>query len=159
MAALTGLGMAGAFWPLADLANNFAPLWAALSIPGAALALLLRGKARWRALGMFIIALIWNVWLISPNPVRASQAAASGAPGLRIIALNVFGFRATLQPTLDYLRQTPADFVVLSEVDERDLEALEALRGVYPYWTHCDSAPDCETLILSKSPPDGGRRA
>jgi endonuclease/exonuclease/phosphatase (EEP) superfamily protein YafD len=152
MAALTILGMAGAFWPLADLVNNFAPLWVGLAILGALLVLLMRGPSRWRALCVFATALAWNIWLIAPEFMRRSPAATATAP-VRIIALNAFGFRATLQPTLDYLRRTPADFVVLSEVDQTDDKALEALRGVYPYFTRCQSAPDCQTLILSRWPP------
>jgi endonuclease/exonuclease/phosphatase (EEP) superfamily protein YafD len=153
MAALTILGMAGAFWPLADLVNNFAPLWAGLAILGGLLALLTRGPSRWRALGVFATALAWNIWLIAPEYMRRSPAATATAPPVRIIALNVFGFRPTLQPTLNYLRRTPADFVVLSEVDRADRNALEALRGVYPYFTRCQSAPGCQTLILSRWPP------
>ena len=115
-------------WWLAMLANltpfYFAPLL--LLFP---LALLARSK--WGLLLLLPLAaaglITYGRYFLPPEPIDAA-----GAPSVRVIAFNVSNKPRPLDPIEAWLREQPADLVLLQELPAQ-WEGLLRLRDLYPY--------------------------
>ena len=123
------LAPAARWWWVADLCCHFRLPYAIAMGMFAVVYGLLR---RWRRLAVVSLVLAFNVWLLWP--LFAVRSAPSDVDeSLRLMAANVFIGNRQPQPVLDLVREERPDLVLLVEVDDRWMSALEELGDEYPH--------------------------
>lgn len=88
--------------------------------------------------------------LQSVSPI--AEANARAAPGLRVMAFNLWQRNEDLSLAMRMIEQSGADVVLLSELTPEARRALEAVRQAYPYAVFCPPARPCDQGLLSKIP-------
>lgn len=145
----------GVFEPF-DFANQFAPLWLAVGLTAAAVAVLLEtGRRRLFVLaaGMAILGL--GGLRVAPElaaafEFRAAPPAPAGA--LKIISFNVWKSDQDPAGTAAWILAQNADIVVLDDAALRGELVADALSAKYPFHVRCN-AKRCSTMLLSRLAP------
>lgn len=125
---LTLLGFLGdsAWW--LDVLNQgrMQYLWCSLVV-----GLILLAARAWGWLGVAVVAVAINAWLVLPWFFGSTPQAAAAQRDLRLMALNVRGPNEEFAPILDLLRREEPDLVVLNEVDPAWLKQIRDLDTGY----------------------------
>lgn len=139
------LGMA---WSLADLVAQFLQqvAWGTLAL--GVVALMARRRRR-AAAAAALLAL--QLAVLRPEP-GGFGAAADGAPS-RVLFFNVWARNGSPDETLDFIRRSGADVVVLAEVTEGWPARLGALAEAYPWRVDCLDRSGCDVVLLARTEP------
>ncbi len=126
----TVAGFWGRLWWVLELDSHFRPHLAA------SLALLfpvwLARRHRRLAVGCALFAVINAAPVLALLWPAVSSGSGEAVP-LRIVAINVETSNRRADLVLEFLRRAEADVILLMEVDERWMGALEPLRAAYPH--------------------------
>jgi endonuclease/exonuclease/phosphatase (EEP) superfamily protein YafD len=128
------LGLLGGWSWILDLFAHFR--WQYLFVSVIVLGIATWRRARW-IIAAAGLTLLLNGLLIGAQAWRwqlqgGSPAAGSG-PGLSVVALNVLRINSRKQDVLAYLRAADADVIVLLEVDQSWMQALQPLQASHPH--------------------------
>ncbi|MBX9745346.1 MAG: endonuclease/exonuclease/phosphatase family protein [Hyphomonadaceae bacterium] len=139
----------GAFSPLLDGLNHFAPIWLFLSLC-AGLACFAIGARGWAT--YCLIAALAHAALMAPEFMRPTPtpAPAPSAQTVRIIWLNTWMGSRPSEEVLDYLTTSGADFVLVSELHDEGQAGFQRLRAAYPTMIRCDGGHECNTMIFAR---------
>ncbi len=151
-AVLLALGAwGGAFSPLLDGLNHFAPIWLLLSFC-AGLACILSGARGWAA--YCLVAALAHAAIMAPEFMRpmSSPAPASSERTIRVVWLNTWMGSRPTEEVLRYLETSGADFVLVSELHDEGQEGFQRLRAAYPTMIRCAGGHECNTMIFAKRP-------
>ena len=143
------LSLGGAVSDKLDLFAQAAPAWLVAGLIGFFVLALSGGSRVGLALAAF--AVIGSAALIAPD-VMAGLAQRRLAPEheiLKIVQFNLWDRNRDPAATANWLRAEKADIVVLEELGDRSIPL--GLSDAYPFSTSC--APDCATVILSRTAP------
>jgi len=121
-------GFLGRLWWMFELTSHFR-LHLALSL--GALAVVWALKCRWRMTAICGAAAAINAALVSCLLWPGEKMAATPGPRLRLVAINVHTENAHCDLVLEFLRHTDVDVILLMEVNEHWISALESLRTNY----------------------------
>lgn len=116
------------------------------------LACLVLARRRWRA-ALATLCLLVQIATLQ-WPMRAALAAE---PGGRALFLNLWVDNQAPQRSLDFIRASGADVVVLAEVIGDWIPALDALADIYPHRVGCLRHPGCDVVLLSRVPVQASR--
>jgi endonuclease/exonuclease/phosphatase (EEP) superfamily protein YafD len=111
---------------------------------------LIRRKRFWLVTGA--IALLWNVGLVIPMYWPRPPAQDRQRATLTVVLSNVRTENTTPERVLEFLRKTPADIVVLEEVDEKWLERLEEWRQSMNNWLQNGQMDNFGIAVYSRLP-------
>lgn len=156
LAALSVIGLLGAWIRWADVVNQFAPLWLALAM-FMLLVLAVRGGPRGsrRAGAMLLFAVAVQGGLTIPEllaGVRAIPRSPRSGPAFTVLTFNVWNDAADRAGMIDRIAASGADVVTLQEALALEQAPSAKLAAAYPYRATCDDWWGCEILILSKRP-------
>lgn len=143
---------AGAFSPALDGLNHFAPFWLLFSL-GAIAACLFFRRADRIAIGLASLGALLQLGIIAPEFVRSSAPRASidaAAPQVRIVWLNTWLGNRPSGDVLEYLEQTDADFLLVSELHDEGQAGFRRLRELYPTLIACVGGHECNTRIYAR---------
>jgi endonuclease/exonuclease/phosphatase (EEP) superfamily protein YafD len=118
------------WWPLENLGVFRLQYAVLLGIAAGALAL---GRRFVRAAALAVLAVVQVAPLLPLWLARHEAATATGAQRLRLIVLNVHTENHDYGRTVDFIRTAHPDLVLLEEVDDAWVQALDALRGEFPF--------------------------
>ena len=115
---------------------------------------------RWKTLAAALALLaVVNLATILPLYVPQSWVGDASTPGrnaatvpLRVAALNVRTSNQQFDEVVAYLRDNPADVVIVLEVDDRWSQSLRALEPQYPHQHHEPRADNFGIALLSRLP-------
>lgn len=127
LATLTGF--LGRFWWVLELTSHFRPH---LAVALATLTVFWMFKRRWRMATVCGVCTMINATLVFALLWPGGKTAASAGARLRLVTINVHTPNARTDLVLEFLRKVDADVILLMEVDERWMTALEPLRTQYP---------------------------
>jgi endonuclease/exonuclease/phosphatase (EEP) superfamily protein YafD len=130
MAVATVAGFFGHSWWVLDLAAHFRVQYAAGLLLLALGSLGMRCWRRallWGALGML------NAGLVAPAFRVSAQAIEAAGPRLRLVLTNVHTANRRFEDLLALVRETSPDLLLLVEVDDAWMRALEPLAPEYPW--------------------------
>lgn len=126
-----------------------------IGLLGCLLLLLLLRDFRWSLLAL-VAAFLVNLYLVAPFYASAPTPvahAASEAPPLRVMALNISTSNAGYSQVVDLIRARQPDLVFMSEVREDLLAVLrEELTDSYPYLHAEPSRMTLGVAFLSRQP-------
>jgi endonuclease/exonuclease/phosphatase (EEP) superfamily protein YafD len=150
------LGLLGRWNAWADLANQFAPIWLAITLL-AILAQIAAGSGRLRSATtlMLLAAATLQGILTLPELARGASPfppATSRAIALTIMTFNVWNESPDRPREVDSIVRSGADIVTLQEALSVDRMRSPKLAAAYPYRATCDDWWHCEILILSRRP-------
>jgi endonuclease/exonuclease/phosphatase (EEP) superfamily protein YafD len=153
-AAVSVLGLMGAFSDSLDVLNHFTPITLVLSL--AALGANVGAEAHWPGLVLGGTAVCACLALMIPEVVAGRLPKRSDEAGarLKIVQFNLWRWSADPQASLAWILSEDADIVVLQETIGPWEAVSEALAGLYPhrsppYWWASGAT------ILSKIAPTG----
>lgn len=134
-------------WSLADLVTQFLQqvAWSTLGVLG--LSVLLRHRCR-----ALVAAGLLGVQLSVMRPDLSGPRAVAGDARAQVLFLNVWTRNTDHAETLDFVRASGADVVVLAEVAEHWPDAIAALADTYPWRTDCLAFGGCDVVLLSRNP-------
>lgn len=116
-------------WYLAELVNSFR-LQVSLGLLGLALMLWYCGFRKWgMGQGLFALFLLYPV-LSAMIPQRQPDA---GVEPISLLSFNVLGTNIDQQPSLELLRDSGADILVVLEYENNWVETLNELEHTYAY--------------------------
>jgi endonuclease/exonuclease/phosphatase (EEP) superfamily protein YafD len=95
--------------------------------------------------------LIWNLALVAPDYV-GSPAAVDGSAQLRLMSANVRTSNRNYERFLEAVRAADPDVLLVMEIDDGWLQALEAVRNHYPHVTSAPRPDNFGIGLLSKLP-------
>lgn len=121
----TVTGFLGRLWWVLELTSHFR-LHLALSLGAIAVAWAVR--RRWRMAVLCGVGAAVNAVLVLFLLWPGGKGAATAGPRLRLVAINVHTANERSDLVLEFLRRADADVVLLMEVSERWMNALESLR-------------------------------
>jgi endonuclease/exonuclease/phosphatase (EEP) superfamily protein YafD len=127
---LIGFGSLGGVFPALDLASHFQAIYFVCAIAGFIACALLR-RWRWMVLAMACAAL--TGMRVVPWYLGGSAPANVEGEPLRVLLINVRTTNDRDDDVLALVRAEDPDLIVLHEVNERWMNALESLRTDYPY--------------------------
>lgn len=141
----------GAFSPLLDGLNHFAPIWLLASL-GAGLACFLIGARGWAA--YCLLAALAHGAIMAPEFLRPTSPRATGASErtIRVVWLNTWMGSRPTEEVLHYLATSGADFVLVSELHDEGQEGFRRLREAYPTMIRCEGGHECNTMVFAKRP-------
>ncbi len=141
----------GAFSPLLDGLNHFAPIWLLASL-GAGLACFLCGARGWAA--YCLVAALAHGAIMAPEFLRpmSPPVAATSERTIRVLWLNTWMGSRPTEEVLHYLETSGADFVLVSELHDEGQEGFQRLRAAYPTMIRCEGGHECNTIIFAKRP-------
>lgn len=150
--AASTLGSLGSLHFLLDLLSHFRCQYlAALAVLAA---LLWRMKSpRWAAVAL--AGLIHNAILVGPYylPTTGGSATTQNSqPALKIVSFNVHTTNRNSAAVRDYLLQSNADLILLTEVDHRWIRELKPLLECYPHTALAPEADNFGIALYSKLP-------
>ena len=125
----TVTGFLGRLWWIFELTSHFR-LHLALSL--GAIAGGWAVKRRWRMAAICGGGAAINAGLVLLLLWPGGKAVATAGPRLRLVSINVQTENERSDLVLEFLRRTDADVILLMEVNERWMNALESLRTNYP---------------------------
>ncbi len=124
----SGLGLlARLWWPL-ELFAHFRVQYLGLSV---ALAVGLTALGRYRTAGLAVGLAAFNLLWVAP--AWLAQRPAPGETQLRLVEINLNSQNTEHARVAEFLRAADADLVLLIEVNERWLAALEPVASGYPH--------------------------
>ncbi len=154
MGGIALLSLGGAFSDTLDILTHFEPFLLA----GGLVALLLQAPRTTRhslAAAFALTAVVIPAGLMAPE-LAARWTDVHARPGrdtLKVIQMNVWSENLDPAATARWLAAQNADVVVLEEVVHLSVPIPDALGRAYPYRTPNDPTAECDTFILSKTPP------
>ncbi len=108
------------------------------------------------------LLLVPNAWSVAPyllplaiTPSEAGSVAAGHE--IRVVALNLLFSNGNHAAVRDYLRQSDADLLVLSELTPVWVSALREVTATYPYWLSVDRIHPWGLGLYSRYPLRGER--
>ncbi len=151
--ALGLLGQVGQFFPAADAVNHYAPIWIAIGLVGAAIALLLRpsrAQALWiTAVSFVLIAILAR--MVLPDFLASARHGGEGAD-LTLVQFNAMKENAKPAVAAAWIIAQRADVVTIEEARESS-PVMRRLRETYPFQTGCLDHDRCSTAILTREAP------
>ncbi|MFO1070001.1 MAG: endonuclease/exonuclease/phosphatase family protein [Geminicoccaceae bacterium] len=133
---------------VADLLGQFLQQVALLTLALALLTWLTRQRLR-----ALVAAALLALQLVVLRPdLDSIGAAADGAPA-RVLFFNVWARNGSREETLDYIRRSDADVVVLAEVTEGWPALIDRLADAYPWRVDCLGHSGCDVVLLARSRP------
>jgi endonuclease/exonuclease/phosphatase (EEP) superfamily protein YafD len=95
--------------------------------------------------------LIWNLVLVAPD-FWGSSALVDSSVHLRVMSANVHTSNRDYERFLQTVRAADPDVLLVMEIDERWLQAMEELRDDYPHGTSAPRADNFGIGLFSKLP-------
>ncbi len=127
LATLTGF--LGRLWWVFELTCHFR---LHLAVALGAMAIVWAVKRSWRMAAVCGVAAAVNAVLLLFLLWPGGKTVVAAGPLLRLVAINVHTENERSDLVLEFLRRTDADVILLMEVNERWMTALESLRTHYP---------------------------
>lgn len=129
LALATFTAFLGRLWWVLELTSHFRPH---LAVSLATLTVFWMLKRRWRMATVCGVCAMINAALVFALLWPSGKTAESAGMRLRLVTINVHTPNARTDLVLEFLRTVDADVILLMEVDQRWMTALEPLRTRYP---------------------------
>ena len=125
----TVTGFLGRLWWIFELTSHFR-LHLAVSLGAIEVVWAVKRRRRMTTIcgGAAAVNAVLVLFLLWPG----GKAVATTGPRLRLVTINVHTANERSDLVLEFLRRTDADVILLMEVNERWMSALESLRTTYP---------------------------
>ncbi|MSR57251.1 MAG: hypothetical protein EXS05_06235, partial [Planctomycetaceae bacterium] len=141
-------GLAGRLYWLFDISNHFR-VQSILGVSVGAGLLVVAGRRRTALLAAgFVLLCGWSLLSL----FVARPPVPTGAPGLRVMALNVWARNFEYQQVENLVRETSPDIVVLEEIDDRWEQSLSTLNTQWPYCQITLGGGHLGIALLSRRP-------
>jgi endonuclease/exonuclease/phosphatase (EEP) superfamily protein YafD len=146
----TVLGLLGRFWWILELTSHFRVqylIW--LAIMATLLAILRRPRTALIFGGFAVV----NAWFVVPLYWAPDAPQVADASECRILICNVQKRNRDFQPIVEYAREVDPDILVLVEVDQEWLAAMDNLRDMLPYCTSDPRSDNFGIALYSRKEP------
>lgn len=155
-AALSVVGLMGAFSDALDVLNHFTPITLVISL--AALGANIGAGAHVPGVALGGIAVCACLALMIPELVAARwrRGSEGSGPRLKIVQFNLWAGSRDLEASLAWIRSEDADIVVLQETVGPCRRAPEALARLYPYRSPSAGSPSGAVILSKIAPTDVG---
>ena len=143
-------GYLGAYFPWMD---GFSHLRMQYGIAGGALALLATLFKAPRLLFLTIVLMVVNFYTVAQN--ISFNSIIDTKHNFKIMSINLWAKNSKINEVIDFIRRQNADVLLLQETVPPWLEALKALKVIYPHQIsqkNCQGMRYCEVMLLSKRP-------
>lgn len=147
-------GLAGRVWWAFDLASHFRVQYA-LGLLAAAVVVAVMRRPRTAAVFAAVGAL--NLCLVVPLYLKPELDAPGGGAACRVLVANVRTENTSFELVERYIRETEPDIVVLIEVDDEWLAALQPVRELLPHCTSDARSDNFGIALYSRVAPRSAR--
>lgn len=115
------------------------------------LVLLFLWGRRWKLAALPVLALVYNLVMVSPAFILITQPPAGGR-SIRVVVANVLSSNQKHAKFITFIKKENPDFFLLMEVNRAWMKSLEVLENEYPYTVSFARQDNFGIALFSKFP-------